>query len=193
VAAIERSAITGLILAGGRGRRLGSVDKGLALWQGRPLVEHALGRLTPQVGAVLISANRNRERYGALGCSVVADADESFSGPLAGMLAGLRAARTEWLAVVPCDAPQLPHDLVARLTAGMGGAAAAVATVDGRSQPVFCLLKTSLADRLAADLSAGLHATGRWLASIGAATVAFADARAFANLNTAEDFAAAAA
>jgi len=191
VAALDRSAITGLILAGGRGTRLGGEDKGLALFQGRRLVEHAIERLFPQVATVIVSANRNRERYEALGWPVVADDDATFAGPLAGMLAGLRAARTDWLATVPCDAPHFPSDLVAQLVAGIGSAHAAVASVDGKAQPVFCLLHRSAADSLAPTLRANQRAAVHWLTTIGAQTVPFANARAFANLNTAQDFAAA--
>ncbi len=188
-----RADITGLILAGGRGSRLGGADKGLLPFEERTLVEHAIERLAPQVATLMISANRNRERYAALGWPVVADGGTDFDGPLAGMLAGLRAARTGWLATVACDAPRFPSDLVARLVAGRGAAPAAVAALAGRPQPVFCLLHRSLAAPLAAALAAGQRATGAWLASVGAEPVPFADPQAFANLNTAQDFAAAGA
>jgi molybdopterin-guanine dinucleotide biosynthesis protein A len=191
VAAIDRSAVTGLILAGGRATRLGGVDKGWAAYRGQPLIERVSARLTSQVSALLISANRNRERYAALGWPVVADADEIFAGPLAGMLAGLSAARTPYVAVVPCDAPDLPADLIERLGAGIGDDPAAIAMAAGRWQPTFCLLHTELKGSLAAAMVNGERSAGAWLASIGAVPVEFVNAQAFANLNTTEDFAAA--
>ena len=115
----SRAAITGLVLAGGRGQRLGGVDKGLQPWHGRALVDHAIERLAPQVAEVMISANRNAADYASRGARVLADAHGDFRGPLAGMLAGLRAAATPWLAVVPCDSPRLPIDLVERLARGL--------------------------------------------------------------------------
>jgi molybdopterin-guanine dinucleotide biosynthesis protein A len=185
-------AITGLVLAGGRGMRMGGIDKGLQSWHGRPLAAHAVARLAPQVAAVMISANRHAPAYAALAARVLADAQPGFPGPLAGILAGLRAASTPWLAVVPCDAPWLPGDLVARLATGVaGGAPGAVARrvhADGRQrlEPVCCLLSTALADDLAATLAAGERKAGAWIAR-HAAPVDFdrpGDADAFANFNT---------
>lgn len=182
--------ITGLILAGGRAMRMGGVDKGLIEFEGRPLIEHVVERLRPQVSALIISANRNAERYVRYGARVVADAagaHESFAGPLAGMLAGMRAAPTGWIACVPCDAPFVPLDLVARLAQGHGAAPAALARTADGLQPVFCLLRKDLAEDLARALRAGVRKTETWLAAVGAASVAFDDAAAFANLNTLDD------
>jgi len=195
-AAPERDAITGLILAGGRGQRLGGVDKGLQPWRGRPLVDHALARLAPQVREVMISANRNAPEYEARVSRVLADASDDFPGPLAGMLAGLHAAATPWLAVVPCDSPCLPPDLVARLAQGLAGARAAVVQRlhgDGalRLEPVCCLLSTALADDLARYLAEGGRKVEGWLAR-HATPVLFdrsVDAGAFANINTPDDLA----
>jgi molybdopterin-guanine dinucleotide biosynthesis protein A len=182
--------VTGLILAGGQGSRLGGQDKGLVAWQGRPLISHALERLAPQVDQLLISANRNRDAYAAFGWPVLADAVAGFAGPLAGILAGLHASRTPWLAVVPCDAPRLPVDLVARLLAEAitHNAPAAVAATVGRHQPTFCLCRRQLAPDLAAWLARDEHKLGAWLAHIGAIPVDF-DADGFANLNEPGDFA----
>jgi molybdopterin-guanine dinucleotide biosynthesis protein A len=186
------NAITGLVLAGGRGARMGGIDKGLQPWRGRPLAAHAVARLAPQVAAVMVSANRNASAYAALAARVLADERPDFPGPLAGILAGLRAAATPWLAVVPCDAPRLPEDLVARLAAGAaGGAAGAVARrmhPDGRRrlEPVCCLLATALADDLAAALAGGERQAAAWVAR-HAVPVDFdrpGDAGAFANFNT---------
>ena len=192
----DRDAITGLILAGGRGQRLGGVDKGLQPWRGRPLVDHVLARLQPQVREVMISANRNAPAYASRVTRVLADASDDFPGPLAGVLAGLLASATSWLAVVPCDSPQLPPDLVERLARGLGGAAAAVVQrdhADGvrRLEPVCCLLSVALADDLAHHLAEGGRKVEGWL-SRHAAPVLFdrpGDALAFANVNTPTDLA----
>ncbi|MFL6700184.1 MAG: molybdenum cofactor guanylyltransferase MobA [Vitreoscilla sp.] len=189
-----RQAITGLILAGGRGQRLGGVDKGLQPWRGRPLVDHALARLGPQVGEVMISANRNTPAYAARVTRVLADTSDDFPGPLAGILAGLRAAATPWLAVVPCDSPTLPLDLVERLAQGLGDAPGAVVQRDHgdgvrRLEPVCCLLSTALADDLAQHLAQGGRKVENWLAR-HALPVPFDrpdDAAAFANINTPAD------
>jgi len=195
-AAPSRAAITGLVLAGGRGQRLGGVDKGLQPWHGRPLVDHAIARLAPQVGELMISANRHAADYAARGARVLADASGDFPGPLAGVLAGLRAAATPWLAVVPCDAPLLPLDLVERLAGGLGDGRAAVVQRDRgglgpRLEPVCCLLSTALADDLAQYLGEGGRQVEAWLVR-HAAPVRFdrpEDAAAFANINTPDDLA----
>ena len=193
-AAPARDAITGLILAGGRGQRLGGVDKGLQPWRGLPLVDHALARLAPQVLEVMISANRNAAEYARRATRVLGDASDDFPGPLAGILAGLRAASTPWLAVVPCDSPRLPHDLVERLARGVGDARGAVVQRDHgdgglRLEPVCCLLSTSLADDLARYLADGGRKVEGWVSS-HAVPVPFDradDASAFANVNTPAD------
>ena len=195
-AAPSREAITGLVLAGGRGQRLGGVDKGLQAWRGQPLVDHAIARLAPQVAEILISANRNAADYASRGARVLADARDDFPGPLAGVLAGLRAASTPWLAVVPCDSPRLPNDLVARLAHGLDGHAAAVVQRDlgaagVRIEPVCCLLATSLADDLARYLAEDGRKVEAWV-SRHASPVRFdrpEDAAAFANINTPDDLA----
>jgi molybdenum cofactor guanylyltransferase len=188
------ASITGLILAGGRGQRMGGVDKGLQAWRGLPLVDHALARLAPQVREVMISANRHAALYAARTARVLADASDDFPGPLAGILAGLRAAQTPWLAVVPCDSPQLPPDLVARLAQGIAAARGAVVQRDHgaaglRLEPVCCLLSTALADDLARYLAEGGRKVEGWV-SRHAAPVRFDgpdDAAAFANVNTPAD------
>ena len=189
-----REATTGLILAGGRGQRLGGVDKGLQPWRGLPLVDHALARLAPQVREVMISANRNASAYASRVTRVLADESDDFPGPLAGILAGLRAASTAWLAVVPCDSPRLPLDLVERLARGVGDAAGAVVQRDHgdgqlRLEPVCCVLSTALADDLERYLADGGRKVEGWV-SRHAATVLFDrpdDAPAFANINTLAD------
>ncbi|MDM8357094.1 molybdenum cofactor guanylyltransferase MobA [Pandoraea communis] len=192
---IPRNAITGLILAGGRGQRMGGRDKGLQIFGGRPLAAHAVERLQPQVGTLLISANRNRDAYADLGAAVVSDETQDFAGPLAGMLAGLRAARTDYVLTAPCDAPYLPLDLGERLTAALNAShsgaatpslAAYAATAQG-PHPVFALLHRSLADDLAATLAAGEHRVRAWLARHKAVQVHFGDERPFYNVNTLDD------
>lgn len=189
--------ITGLVLAGGRATRMGGVDKGLQPHRGVPLARHALERLRPQVGALLVNANRHLEAYRAWGVDVLPDAQADFAGPLAGLLAGLRAARTRWLVSVPCDTPGFPADLVARLTAAAQAedadiALAATREADGRlqPQPVFCLLRTALAASLQAFLDGGQRKIDRWTAQHRCATVVFDDADAFFNANTLDELAA---
>jgi molybdopterin-guanine dinucleotide biosynthesis protein A len=180
---IAREHITGLVLAGGRGTRMGGADKGLQLHRGRPLAAAALARLAPQVGALMVSANRHLSDYAALGAQVVADTVADQPGPLAGMLAGLEQAQTEWLAVVPCDVPGFPLDLVDRLAAAVGDTPLAVANAE-RRHPVFCLLNRSLRAALARDLAAGQRRVNDWTLAQGAVEVHFDDEAAFANLNT---------
>jgi len=187
---IKASEITGLVLAGGRATRMGGSDKGFVEFRGRPLIEAVIERLKPQVGQLLISANRNIDRYRTLGFPVLLDADEGlepFPGPLAGMLAGLRAARTPWLATAPCDAPFLPADLVSRLLSALGGEQAAVAYVGDRIEPMFCLLHADRAQDLAAALVHGERRAESWLRASGAAPALFFEADAFANLNTLQE------
>lgn len=183
--------VTGLVLAGGRGQRIGGADKGWVVYRGQPLVEIVVARFAPQVGPLLISANRNLDRYAALG-EVVTDADAGqppgdFSGPLTGVLAALRRTRTEWMAIVPCDAPNLPHDLVARLMEAARAGAAACARVDGRLQPVFALVRQSSLPALEVHFAAGGRAMHAWLESLALNAVDFDDACAFRNINSAED------
>jgi len=180
--------VTGLILAGGRGERMGGADKGWSIYNGRPLIVSVVERFAPQVGLLLISANRNIDRYSALG-TVVEDASdlntEAFAGPLVGIVSGLRRTRTEWAAIVACDAPYLPSDLVQRLANAVRdtGAAAACARVAGRLQPLFAIVNAQSAGTLAASITAGERAMHRWLASMNAVPVDFDNAREFLNIN----------
>ena len=187
----SRSQITGLVLAGGRGTRMGGVDKGWVLHDGEPLVAAALRRLAPQVGSVLISANRNVDAYRAL-AEVVTDADaglalEPFPGPLAGVLAGLQRATSDWIALAPCDAPALPPDLVARLATAIGDAGAACPVAADRRQPVFALVRRSTEPLLRDFLRSGGRAMHRWFETLGAVEVPFDDAAAFRNINAPAD------
>lgn len=184
--------ITGLILAGGLGRRMGGQDKGLQLLGGRPLVAHVIERLAPQVDDLLINANRNEDAYRAFGYPVIADDIEGFIGPLAGLRAGLKACKTPLLATAPCDSPFIPPDLVARLKEGLastGAMVAAVRTPDGL-QPVFALIRREALPLLDAFLLTGGRGMQAWFGGLPLAIVDFADASAFANINTPEELAA---
>ena len=182
--------ITGVILAGGLGRRMGGVDKGLQLLAGRPLAAHVAERLAPQVGSLLINANRSQADYAALGYPVLADEIPDFAGPLAGLHAALSAATTAWVVTVPCDSPYLPEDLVCRLQAAMlaTGANLAIASCEGRLHPVFCLCRKSLQEQLAIYLNEGGRRVAQWCAAMGAVEVDFDDQpAAFRNFNTLDD------
>jgi molybdopterin-guanine dinucleotide biosynthesis protein A len=184
--------VTGLVLAGGQGRRMGGVDKGLQELGGRPLVQWVLDRLEPQVDRVLISANRNLPRYGGFGHPVLSDRLGGFAGPLAGLQAALAQATTPLLVTAPCDSPFLPDDLVARLHDALVAQQAelAVACADGRAHRAFCLLRRELLPGLDAFLAAGERRVGLWHASLKVVEVDFSDeAAAFGNINTAEDLA----
>jgi len=187
---VARNDITGLILAGGRGSRMGGVDKGLQMYRGRPLAQHALERLRSQVGQVMVNANRNQETYRALNVPVWPDQVSDFPGPLAGMLAGLAHCDTAFLATVPCDTPNFPLDLVARLADGLQSADVDIAVAYTRveedlfPQPVFCLMKTSLKGALAAFIDAGERKTGFFARGQRNTRVVFDDDAQFFNINT---------
>ena len=197
---IDRQHITGVILAGGRGSRMGGVDKGLQTLHGEPLATHVLKRLAPQTGALLISANRHPDTYAALGApfgaTIVADTLPGFPGPLAGLLAGLRAAGDAYLLSVPCDSPWLPVDLAARLAHALDSNQADIATVttvDAHGQtslhPVFALLRAGLADDLSAFLEADERKVRAWYARHKTVEVVFTDERAFYNANSLQELA----
>ena len=188
---IPREDITGLVLAGGRGSRMGGVDKGLQNHRGLPLALHALLRLQLQVGEAMVNANRNLGAYESLGVPVWPDSVPDFAGPLAGILTGLEHCHTPWLLTVPCDSPDFPQDLADRLARaaseeGAEIAMAATRSSDGTVQthPVFCLLRAELLESLAAFLDEGQRKIDRWTARHRCATVVFDDERAFFNANT---------
>ena len=190
---IDREQITGLILAGGRGSRMGGVDKGLQLHAGAPLAMHALMRLGAQVGPVMINANRNLGAYEAFGVPVWPDADTDYAGPLSGFLAGLEHCETPYLVTVPCDSPLFPEDLVQRLATALvehDAEIAMAATREGGAlqvQPVFCLMKTELLESLIRFTQSGQRKIDKWTAQHRCIEVAFDDARAFANANTPDE------
>jgi molybdenum cofactor guanylyltransferase len=185
-----RNDVTGLILAGGRGSRMGGVDKGLQRYRDRPLAAHALERLRPQVGKVMVNANRNLDTYRAMGVPVWPDEVPDYPGPLAGMLAGLVHCDTPLMATVPCDTPNFPLDLVTRLAGALESADADIAVAYTRAgeelfpQPVFCLVKTSLKAALAAFIAAGERKTGLFARGQRNTRVVFDDDAEFFNINT---------
>ncbi|MFZ2971590.1 MAG: molybdenum cofactor guanylyltransferase MobA [Ferribacterium limneticum] len=184
--------ITGVILAGGLGTRMGGVDKGLQLYEGKALVWHVAKRLAPQVDHLLINANRSTAEYAAFGYPVLADEITGFAGPLAGLHAALAAAKTPLVLTAPCDSPELPLDLVNRLYGALRNTQAnlAIARAGGRLHPVFCLCRCSLLAPLAAYLEGGGRKVAAWCADMGAIEVDFSDqSEAFGNFNTLDDLA----
>jgi molybdopterin-guanine dinucleotide biosynthesis protein A len=182
------SGVTGIVLAGGLGRRMGGVDKGLQLLHGRPMVAAVLGRLAPQVTEILINANQNLEAYARFGHRVVPDAIGGFAGPLAGLHAGLGAARYELVATVPCDSPFLPLDLISRLKSALNQNDLAVAKTGDQPHPVFSLVRVTVLDHLSRFLAAGGRKIDAWYSTLGVVEVPFDDeADAFRNINTREE------
>ena len=183
--------IAAAVLAGGQGRRMGGEDKGLVEIGGRAMVAHVIERLRPQAGLLLINANRNRERYAALGgCRVVADRDEGYAGPLAGMASAMEAAGGRFLLTAPCDAPLVSEHLGPRLYRALVEECAelSVAHDGARLQPVFALLDSSLLESLLAYLRSGERKIDRWYARHRMARADFSDLRhSFSNINTPEE------
>ena len=182
--------ITGVILAGGRGRRMGGSNKGLQQLHGRPMIDWVIERFAPQVDELLINANRNVERYAAFGHRVVADQIPDNAGPLAGLHAALSAATYPLIATAPCDSPFLPADLIFRLHSALTAANAdlAVARTFDQPHPVFCLCKRVVLPHLTDFLAGGGRKVDRWYATLNVVEVAFDDkAEAFANINTLEE------
>jgi molybdopterin-guanine dinucleotide biosynthesis protein A len=190
---MDSSQITGLILAGGRGTRMGTVDKGLQLFRDAPMALHVLMRLSPQVGYIMINANQNIAPYEAFGVPVWQDEMQGFAGPLAGLQTGLIHCETDYLVTSPCDSPFLPKDLVERLADGLeqNNADIAVAvTGEGETKqahPVFCLVKASLLPHLTLYLQEGGRKFDKWYSSLAVAEVHFDDEDAFRNINTLDD------
>ncbi len=199
---MTEASVTGLVLAGGRGSRMGGVDKGLQTYNGTPLALHALLRLQmqegPHLAATMINANRNLAAYEAFGVPVWADSLDGYAGPLAGFLTGLGHCETPYLLTVPCDSPLFPLDLLIRLMDALEANGADIAMVsapeaDGtlHPQPVFCLLKTTLLESLVRFTQEGGRKIDAWTAQHRTALVPFnrpGDApQAFANANTLQE------
>jgi len=195
VAAIPLAHITGLVLAGGRGARMGHVDKGLQPFRGKPLAAHVIERLAGQTGALAINANRHQGDYAAFNLPVWPDLLPDFPGPLAGLHTGLTHCATDYLAAAPCDSPLLPLDLVPRLAAALieQQADAAIAVTgridhaDFQRHPVFCLLRKTLLSSLTDYLQQDGRKMERWFVGIRTAEVRFDDEAAFSNINTLQE------
>ena len=195
---IDKDQVTGVILAGGRGSRMGGADKGLQNFRGMPMAMFTLMRLAPQVGEVIINANRNLSAYESFGVPVWPDSLSDYAGPLAGFLTGLEHCETEYLVTVPCDTPLFPQDLVARLGEALQRddaeiAMAAAREEDGqmRAQPVFSLMKRELMESLVRFTHEGGRKIDAWTGQHRTVLVPFDregdDAAAFFNANTLEE------
>jgi molybdenum cofactor guanylyltransferase len=185
--------VTGIILAGGMGRRMGGVDKGLVALQDQPMVSRVIARFAPQVDELLINANRNLDEYARYGYRVIPDTMTGYAGPLAGLQRGLAEAQNDLVATVPCDSPYLPADLVMRLKTALlaQNADLAVAVTLGQSQPVFCLCYRTLLPHLTNFLDNGGRKIDAWYATLSVAKVPFDDeAEAFMNINTPQELSA---
>ena len=189
---MSENKISGVILAGGLGRRMGGTDKGLQVLRGQPMVHWVIERLGPQVDELLINANQNGERYAAFGHRVVPDQIPDFAGPLAGLHAALSAATHPLVATAPCDSPFLPDDLISRLFSALTVANAdlAVARTFDQPHPVFCLCRRSVLPHLTAFLESGGRKIDRWYSTLNIIEVPFDDvAAAFENINTRDELA----
>ena len=184
---IETAEITGIVLAGGLARRMNHVDKGLIEIAGSPMISYVLEAMRPQVDNLMISANRNLDRYRAFGCPVVTDGSNDHHGPLAGIVSAMKVLSTTYLAVAPCDSPFLPADIVTRLSAGLvqANAEISVVTTGERLQPVFALMSRNLCNDLDEFLRDGGRKLADWYARRTITTVDFSDqVTAFNNINT---------
>jgi molybdenum cofactor guanylyltransferase len=192
---MDKDQITGVILAGGRGSRMGGADKGLQNFRGMPMAMFTLLRLAPQVGEIMINANRNLAAYESFGVPVWQDSLSDYAGPLAGMLCALEHCETDYLVTTPCDTPLFPTDLVARLAQALERedaeiAMAAASEQDGqvRAQPVFSLLKRELMESLVRFTHEGGRKIDAWTAQHRTVLVPFDregdDPAAFFNANT---------
>ncbi len=193
VTTLYKDRVTGVVLAGGRGRRMGMVDKGLQLFDGKPLAKHVIDRVAPQVSRLIINANRNGETYRSFGYPVFTDDPLDYSGPLAGFLTGLRHCETPYLVTVPCDTPFLPNELVEKLAGVLEKEQADLALACVRSgdvcrvQPVFALMKKSLRPHLESFLENGGRKIDGWTSTLKTVEVCFDDMHAFENINTPDD------
>lgn len=184
---ITKQDISAVILAGGKGRRLGGQDKGLVPYKGRPLVEHVLERIKPQVETIVLNVNRNHAAYGAYGYSVIGDDLLNYQGPLAGFATAMRCVATPYIITLPCDGPLISHDLVMRLMASLQAYPDAIAVGhDGkRLQPVYALIPVNLLISLRQFLASGQRKVGDWYDQHHTILTDFSDIpHIFANINT---------
>jgi molybdenum cofactor guanylyltransferase len=181
-------AVSGVVLAGGQGRRMGGVDKGLQALRGKPMAQWALERLAPQVDEILVNCNQNLDAYARFGYRLVPDEFGGFAGPLAGLHASLKAAAHPLVVTVPCDSPFLPCDLVSRLKEHLMEKDLAVAKTGDQPHPVFSLVRRDVLGNLEAFLRSGGRKIDAWYASLATVEVSFDDeADAFRNINTLEE------
>ena len=181
--------VTGLILCGGKGTRIGNRDKGLVSYKDKPLVQHMIDKLNPQVDHLIVNINQNAEKYAEFDVALTSDTDDNFQGPLAGIQSAGTKITTEFCFVVPCDMPHLPLDTVARLLKALDNNPAIAVSNKGRVQPLVLLLRTSVIATIKARLAGDNRSVLGWLESIGYATENFDDSvSAFQNLNTPEQF-----
>lgn len=184
---INKSNITALILAGGKGRRLGGQDKGLVLYKDKKLIEHVLERINSQVSAILINANRNQEIYEEYGYPVINDELSDYQGPLAGFATAMKIATTNYIVTLPCDGPLLPQDLVSRLSSKLENSSYEIAVAHNgeRLQPVYALIPNRLIASLETFLANGDRKIDLWYAKHQTVFVDFSDQQdAFFNINT---------
>jgi len=198
--------ISAIVLCGGRGLRMGGVDKGLQAFKGQPLVQHVLYRLQPQVSQLMVNANRHLDQYQAFCAEVHPDEEDDFAGPLSGFLVGLEHARHPYLMTVPCDTPLIPMDLGERLYLGLSQSQAnmdmirskdisfkhtTASNVPMRAEPVFCMMRTHLAPQLRVHIQAGMRKVTDWGKAMNAVWVDYDqegdDPSLFSNINTLED------
>jgi len=182
--------VTTVILAGGRGVRIGG-DKGLKILHGKPLIDWVLAAVKPNSAEVMLNANGSQNAYASFGCRIISDKITDSPGPLAGLHAGLHSAQTEYVLTVPCDTPFLPQDLIARLwqSCSQAEVEAAVAVADGYRQPTIALYRQSVLNKLDAFIGAGGRKVNDWLDSLRLNEVVFDNAVCFDNINSAEDLA----
>lgn len=188
---IARSQVTALILAGGKSRRMGGRDKGLLPFGDGQLIGQVIDAIRPQVGDLLISANRNQSEYARYGCPILSDPLDDFQGPLAGFLAGLQAMKTDYLLTLPCDGPYVADDLASRLADGLYRADVGIAVAhDGqRLQPVYALLHADTVHSLRQALDEGERKIDRWYPRQPWVKVDFSDVKQqFDNINTPDDY-----
>ncbi len=187
---MENLKISAVILAGGRGQRMGTQNKGLVPLAQQPLIAHVISRLSKQISRIVISANDDLDAYRQFGLPVIPDQLQNYPGPLGGIFSVMQGEPSDWLITVPCDTPYLPLDYVQRMCAHMNGHDAYVAHDGIRQQSGFCLLSRRLLPQLEQCLQANQFAVYRFLEAVAAQTVDFADeAAAFVNINTPDDLA----
>lgn len=183
--------ITAIIIAGGKGSRLGGVDKGLMLYQQKPFIEHILQRLQPQLSNISINANRNQQQYSRYGYPVFSDILSDYQGPLAGFVTAMSSINTPYMLTLPCDAPYFPNDLVTRLISTQHQQQSDMVVVhDGeRPQFMYALIAVSLYPHLVDFLQQGKRGVGQWYRQHNMALADFSDQpNAFININTEQQY-----